>query len=125
MRDAQINLTPVQFSALHVLEDQPGVDQATVASAIGYDRATLGKVIDRLVDRALVERSVSKRDRRARELYLTSQGRDVLQTALPLVREIQNRLLADISPSDAASFKATLRHLLQSSGTDGLGPENA
>ena len=120
MRNAAINLTPVQFSALKVLRDQPRVDQATVASLIGYDRATLGKVIDRLVDRGLVHRTVSERDRRARELLLTSSGEEVLNEAMPLVQSMQSQLLSELAPSDAESFKATLKQLTQLSQSNSM-----
>jgi DNA-binding MarR family transcriptional regulator len=112
MDEAGLSLTPVQFSTLRVLAAMPGIDQATVASAIAYDRATLGKVVDRLVARGLINRFVSPRDRRARELYLTEAGRDILAAALPRVHEIQPELLATLSPEEIEDFTRLLKKLV-------------
>lgn len=45
---AGFEVTPVQFAALDAIQAHPGVDQSQVAELIGYDRATIGGVIDRL-----------------------------------------------------------------------------
>lgn len=42
MAEAGLDLTPVQYAALSTIHDNPGVDQATLAGLIAYDRVTLG-----------------------------------------------------------------------------------
>jgi DNA-binding MarR family transcriptional regulator len=112
MEEAGLSLTPVQFSTLRVLAATPGIDQATVASSIAYDRATLGKVVDRLVARGLINRFVSPRDRRARELYLTEAGHDMLTAALPRIHEIQPEMLAALTTEEGIEFTRMLRKLV-------------
>ena len=51
MAEAGIDLTPVQFAALTTVDDNPGVDQATLAGLIAYDKVTIGGVVDRLFRR--------------------------------------------------------------------------
>ena len=72
---AGFDLTSVQFAALDAIAQQPGIDQASLAATIGFDRATIGGVIDRLERKGLVQRVVSEQDRRARQLHLTRRGR--------------------------------------------------
>jgi DNA-binding MarR family transcriptional regulator len=45
---AGADITPVQYGALCAVRAYPGLDQATVASMIAYDRVTIGGVLDRL-----------------------------------------------------------------------------
>ena len=52
-------ITPVQFASLAAIRAHPGVDQATLAGLVAYDRVTIGGVVDRLVAKKLVERTVS------------------------------------------------------------------
>ena len=47
------DLTPVQYAALSTVRDRPGIDQATLAGEIAYDRATITGVVDRLVKKGL------------------------------------------------------------------------
>jgi len=101
---AGLNLTPVQFAALSAVRDQPGIDQATVAGMVAYDRATLGKVIDRLDARGLVARRTSPTDRRAKELRLTPEGEALLDAARPHVVDIQPEILAGLDHSERETF---------------------
>ncbi|MDX9970202.1 MAG: MarR family transcriptional regulator, partial [Hydrogenophaga sp.] len=90
---AGFDLTSVQFAALDAIHAHPGTDQASVAEMIAYDRATIGGVIDRLEQKGWVRRVVSERDRRARELSLTSEGQRVYAALLPVVQSLQDDIL--------------------------------
>lgn len=104
MREEGVDLTSVQFAAMDALATHPGIDQASVAGLIAYDRATIGGVIDRLVSKGYVAREVSKRDRRAREVRLTPQGQEVFQTILPIVADLQSNILEGLSEAERATF---------------------
>jgi DNA-binding MarR family transcriptional regulator len=108
MAQADLSLTPVQFAALCAIRDFPGIDQATVSGLIAYDRATLGKVIDRLETRGLVKRKVSTSDRRARSLELTAQGTELCARARPHVVAIQPEILSGLSDDERATFVSLL-----------------
>lgn len=109
MIEAGVDLTPVQFAALSVVRENPGIDQATLAGLIAHDRVTLGGVVDRLQAKGLLSRSVSKQDRRARVLEITPAGAALLDAILPAVEEIQDRILAGLSESERATFMTLLR----------------
>jgi DNA-binding MarR family transcriptional regulator len=109
MAEAGIDLTPVQFAALTTVDDNPGVDQATLAGLIAYDKVTIGGVVDRLVQKGLLRREVSKRDRRARVLTLSDEGQSLLARALPEARLVQDDTLAGLSDDERQSFVGLLR----------------
>jgi len=106
---AGFDLTPVQFAALSAVEAYPAIDQAGLAGLIAYDRVTIGGVVDRLVQKGYVDRQVSPRDRRARELCITKQGAAVLRAIAPIVSEVQGEILRGLSAADRKSFIALLR----------------
>ncbi|MCE8536306.1 MarR family transcriptional regulator [Ruegeria pomeroyi] len=104
MQAAGYDLTPVQFAALDAIGATPGLDQASVAAKIAYDKATIGGVIDRLEQKGLVERSVSKTDRRAREVRLTNDGAKAYDAILPIVKELQAEILSGLEPEEQDQF---------------------
>lgn len=104
-----VDLTPVQFAALSEVAERQGLDQATLAGAIAYDRATLGGVVDRLEAKGLLAREVSKSDRRARALTLTPRGEALLDAVRPAVREIQRDMLAGLDEEERASLLRLLQ----------------
>lgn len=101
---AGFDLTPVQFAALDVLADCPGIDQASVAMQIAKDRATIGAVIDRLVGKGLIARTVSKKDKRARVLSLTDQGHAMVGALRPVVKDAQRDILPGLTPEEFDRF---------------------
>ncbi len=109
------DLTPVQFAALDAINVNPGLDQARIAALIAYDRATIGGVVDRLEKKGLVERKISQRDRRAREVFLTDAGEKVISEVFPIVRAMQQDILRGLSQEEQETFlhlatKATKAH---------------
>jgi DNA-binding MarR family transcriptional regulator len=97
---AGFDLTPVQYAALEAIYENPGADQKFVAQAIGYDRATIGGVIERLEKKGWVRRLISEQDRRARELSLTAKGNSVRLALQPIVRDLQKDILQPLSAAD-------------------------
>jgi DNA-binding MarR family transcriptional regulator len=103
---AGFDLTSVQFAALDAIAQQPGIDQATLAATISFDRATIGGVIERLESKGLVRREVSEHDRRARLLRLTIEGEQLLANSRPVVEALQAEILAPLSTKERAAFLA-------------------
>jgi DNA-binding MarR family transcriptional regulator len=101
---AGYELTSVQFAALTVIAAQPGLDQATLAREISFDRATTGGVIERLETKGLIRREVSAQDRRARQLYLERAGEEMLANVMPLARDAQRMMLSGLNAAERAQF---------------------
>ena len=106
---AGYDLTPVQYAALTTVEARPGLDQATLAGLIAYDRTTITGVVDRLVQKGLVERRASSRDRRAHELQITGDGRRTLREIGPAVEAAQRIMLRGLTSAEAEALIALLR----------------
>ena len=106
------DVTSVQFAALMALHGNPGLDQARLAEVIGYDRATIGGVVQRLERKGLLVRTTDPEDRRARHLALTTEGEALRQMLEPLVAQVQERILAALSPHEQATFMTLSRKVL-------------
>jgi DNA-binding MarR family transcriptional regulator len=103
------DLTPVQFAALDRVQESPGIDQITLAGLIAYDRTTITGVVDRLVQKGWLEQSISVRDRRARVLHLTDEGKQVLTVIRPAVEKAQQVMLHGLSEEEEDQFLRLLK----------------
>ena len=106
---AGYDLTPVQYAALATIKTNPGIDQITLAGLIAYDRTTITGVVDRLVQKGLLLRRASSRDRRARELQVTEEGRRTLRGITPAVEAAQRSLVRGLTDKEAAELMRLLR----------------
>ena len=86
------------------------------ATAIAFDRATTGGVIDRLESKGLVRREVDRADRRARRLYIEKAGEEVFRTVTPFVRDVQDRMLQGLSAAERKSLLGLLEKALEAVG---------
>lgn len=119
---AGFDLTPVQYAALDAIRAREALDQATLASMIAYDRVTIGGVVDRLVAKGLVRRETSRRDRRARELYLTEKGREVFVSMTPVVERIQDLMLESLEDDERRTLVALLKKLTKARNESARAP---
>jgi MarR family transcriptional regulator, temperature-dependent positive regulator of motility len=109
VEDAGYDLTPVQYVALTAVSTNPGLDQVTLAGLIAFDRTTITGVVDRLVQKGLMARHESSRDRRARELKITEAGRRVLRGITPAVEAAQRTMVRGLTEKEAKELVRLLQ----------------
>jgi DNA-binding MarR family transcriptional regulator len=109
------DITPVQFAALFAIREQPGMEQATLARLIAFDRSTVGSVIDRLEEKKLVVRRTAKHDRRANLLSVTETGEAMLKAVTGKVARAQARMLEPLGPRER---KQLIRLMMRLVGVD-------
>jgi DNA-binding MarR family transcriptional regulator len=105
-------VTPVQYAALQTVASSPGIDQRSLARAIGFDTSTIAGVVDRLEARGLLQRNASPDDRRVRLLSLTPAGQALLDEVIPGMLRAQQRMLEPLPKGQRAEFMRMLRALV-------------
>jgi len=81
-RASAYGLTRAQWVILHWLERQPGLSQKELAEIVEVEPITIGRLIDRLEARDMVERRADPEDRRIWRLHLKPP-------ALPVLAELR------------------------------------
>ncbi|MEZ5715260.1 MAG: MarR family transcriptional regulator [Paracoccaceae bacterium] len=117
MTALEVELTPVQYAALATIRENPGMDQASLAGAIAYDKATIGGVVDRLASKGLILRRPSPTDRRARALEITEAGLTLLARVDPVVRALQDDILAGLDAEEKAQLLTLLTKTTEAGNT--------
>jgi DNA-binding MarR family transcriptional regulator len=90
------DISPAQFSVLSVIAANPGVNQLAIAQLLLIERAGLGRLVDHLERRALLQRSPSAVNRRYYALYLTNAGTTLLGRMRPAIAESEKTLAAKL-----------------------------
>lgn len=73
-RFADHDLRPAEYSALALIEANPGSKQIEVAKALGIKRANFVALINGIEAGGLIERRLPPDDRRSQALFLTPSG---------------------------------------------------
>jgi len=105
------DVTPVQYAVLRTLQERPGIDQVTLASAVALDTSTTAELAARLESKGWIRREL--RARRQRSLTLTDAGRDILGRLRPGIHALNDSMLSSLSPPERAEFMRLLRKFVQ------------
>ena len=96
---AKFDLRPAQFTALAIIESNPGLMQADLARALSVEPAQLVPLLNKLETRALAVRVRCKPDKRSYGIFLSKAGETLLKQLKDVA--LQSDLAATAGLSDA------------------------
>jgi DNA-binding MarR family transcriptional regulator len=104
------DIKPAQFSALELIDKNPGMRQSRLAEALGLQRTNLVGMLDLLQKRELIKRQPAPDDRRSHALHLTPKGSRLLEQLHTQFHNHENELFQSIG--DEGNLQAVRRALL-------------
>lgn len=107
----QNEITPRQFGVLLTLYQKGPLMQAELGRTVFADKSTLGEMLQRMIDRGLISRHVSKVDRRGVELVISDVGRRVVEPLVPAAEIAMQELIEPLPIEYRALFLKCLRLL--------------
>ena len=108
-----VGLTPAQFGVLSVLRARPGLDQSSLARALGFDKVTVLRVLRGLEGRGLIERAPAPTSRRNLAISLSVAGLDLLKQAQEPAELAYGRLMGPLNTEQRAQLVELLRLLTE------------
>ncbi|MDQ7938245.1 MarR family transcriptional regulator [Lactiplantibacillus sp. WILCCON 0030] len=111
------DLTETRFIILMFLlrADDQQLTPAVIATKLGATRATVSKILKRLIANDWVVKTNSVKDKRSVLIQLTSAGEAVLHTFLPHNFEAVKTIMAPFSTSEIATLTKLLHKVNQGS----------
>ncbi len=103
-----LGLRPRHFAAFHTLASEGGCSQRTLGAALGMDPNSVVLVVDDLQQRGLVERRRDQQDRRRYALYLTDDGRAMLNRVRTAAVTVEEAMLAVLEPAQREVMRSML-----------------
>lgn len=113
-----LGITTAQLYVLQSVDETPGLSVNELAERTYTDQSSVSVVVQRLVDRGLVQRRRSTSDRRRIEIRLSRTGKTLLQRDQRAPQRGLIRGIASLPPAARKRLDASLRGLLRESGID-------
>jgi len=104
-------LTRSQWQAIAYLAKHEGIHHGGLADLIEIEPITLTRILDKLVERGLVERRRDATDRRIWLLYLTPAALPLLDEIQPLAEATRAEALLGVSDEDRDRLGRTLERM--------------
>ena len=115
-RAAVFGVTRAQWRVLVRLKREPGLRQVELAERLDMEPITLCRIIDRLEESGLVERSKDPDDRRARLLHVTAEARPIVEKLQALASELAGEAFAGVDPKDVEITRRVLAQVRDNVG---------
>ena len=122
---APFDIRPAQFSALTIIERNPGLTQSQVAEALGIKRTNFVGMLDELERRTLAERRQTARDKRSHALYLTADGAALMRKLKPVLKAHESRMVARIGDDGRDRLVELLREIVRAPDGSSIKNEKA
>ena len=107
-RARQHGTTRAQWGVMSRLRRQEGLNQAALAEQMDLQPISLARLLDRLQNQNLIERREDPADRRAYRLYLTPEGRALVDDLDAVRTDIAHEVLGDVDEISILSALDTL-----------------
>jgi MarR family transcriptional regulator for hemolysin len=114
-----LGVTRAQWKVLFRLTRQPGMRQIELADLLDVEPITLTRIIDRLQEAGLVERSADPADRRAWRLHVTAKAQPLVEKLRGIADEMTADTFYGIDPGEIEITRRVLERLRENAGRCG------
>jgi DNA-binding MarR family transcriptional regulator len=115
-RVVNVGVTGAQWKVMLKLMLKPGIRQAELADMLDVEPITLSRLIDRLEEAGLVERSADPADRRAWRLNVTAKAKPVVAKLRAIADEMTGDAFAGIDRKDIETMRRVMAQVRENLG---------
>ncbi len=103
-RVKRLGLTRSQWWVITNLYRNDGLTQSELAEALDIERASLGRLLDRLEANGWVHREPCRQDRRAKRIRLTDEVGPVMREMRAIAAGLRQDAMSGLAPGEQESF---------------------
>ncbi len=111
----ELDMSTPQLKALLLISEEKEIRMRELARRLGGSFSNATVLVDRLVERGLVERLAEPQDRRVVLVHTTEEGQSLIEQLITSWRTISAPLLENLTSEERATVQEALRLLLKAS----------
>lgn len=112
-RVRSLGLTRAQWVVIARIHRHPGLSQTEIADLLEIEKATAGRLIDRMEAKGWLERRADPNDRRINRLHLTDESRRMHALIWPVAESTVGDALADLNTNEQRTLAKLMRRVKQ------------
>ncbi len=110
-RMAPLGLTRSQWWVLNHLYFHEGISQTEFAAVLDIEKATVGRLLDRLEAKGWVTRKSDKQDKRTKRIYLTEQVQPTLQIMRDMAAVTRDEAVRSLNKTERKQLRNMLKRM--------------
>jgi DNA-binding MarR family transcriptional regulator len=107
-------LTPIQFAVLSfVRSDSPHFSSAQLSRRFGMTPQSMNQIVQILLQKELISKSIDASHKRILRLSLTDLGRDTLRQCNGAINKVEEELFGDLTAEELLFFRNIMAKILE------------
>jgi len=106
-------LTIDQGMVLLFLDKHPNISQKEMAELVFRDNASMTRMINLMVQKGYLTRSINEQDRRRFNIEITDKGKNAIELMPPIISENRKKSLEGLSEEEIAQLKKLLNKITE------------
>jgi len=98
--EKQYGMQRAEFVVIYALGLMDGLTASAVCTSSGFPKNTISRAIQKLIDKDIVRREVDPGDLRSFVLYLTDEGRRIVDDSMQPMVEREQAMLGGLTPAE-------------------------
>jgi len=107
----RFGLSITEWRIMAVLGEYPGASADEISSKTQIEKSLISRAISKLLKRNLIQRQISKEDKRRSQIELSVMGYDVYSQIVPLSLEYEQKLLGCLSQQEQSDLSNLIDRL--------------
>jgi len=99
-----LGIAAEQFGTLKIISDDSEITQTRIAELLGKDKTTVGRSIESLIKKGMLNKKYESCDKRVNKISLTPKGEEILQKALPIAQKFNENIKKHLSQEEINIF---------------------
>ena len=104
----EVSLTPLHFEILMLLAEEGSLPVFEIGKRLVLAKAHMTQLVDKLVEKEMVEREADPSDRRVTRISLTETGKQSLESLNGIIGEALEKALSSLSENDLKDLSTSL-----------------
>ena len=113
---SEIGIHPKQIPLLILLDKQDGMSQKEISKELHISAPTVAVSMKRMEKAGIIERRNDEHDQRMVRIYLTAQGREIIEKSRKCVEENEKLVFDGFSESEICLMKRFFDQMIQNLG---------
>jgi DNA-binding MarR family transcriptional regulator len=109
LKEQGFDITPEQCGILSLLREEEGLSQKEIGHVLFKDKPNISRMLDILERKRLILRQAT--DRRKYSIFLTEEGKEVIDKVLPLKLQLGERLFNGLLAREIEALESILNKI--------------
>ena len=101
-----------EWRIMMILAEYPGISADEACRRTKIEKSVVSRAVARLLKRHFINRDTDEKDRRRSILRLSETGLSVYDEVMPIARNYEEKLLADLSAEELDTFNSMIDKLM-------------